>query len=186
MAKKFFDNMPDADKTALKESLGVNNPVLGYAKTQLDPLIPCITIKDAGSFSHTGNTVETTVLTKTLPGGVLGLFGAIEIICLVSRSVFVNVTDLNIYINNQKIMGAPIAAGNKSLSTHLFLQNANSLTAQVGKPLGTTGATFGSTSTVVVEATINTVEDMTIDFKIKHTVGTDSAALRGTLIKLWK
>lgn len=38
MAKKFFDNMPDVDKTALKESLGVNNPVEGYTKVQLDAL----------------------------------------------------------------------------------------------------------------------------------------------------
>jgi len=160
--------------------------VLSYSRSEVNALIPCVTIKDAGSFTHTGDTVETTVLTKTLPGGVLGLFGAIEIICLASRSVFVNVTSLNIYINNQKIMGAAFAAGGKSISTHSFIQNLNSLTSQVGKALGGTGASFGSTSTVEVATTINTVPDMTIDFKIQHTVGTDSATLRGALIKLWK
>lgn len=186
MAKKFFDNIPEVDKAALKTSLGIANPVLAYSKADIDALIPCVTIKDAGSFPHTGDTVETTVLTKTLPGGVLGLYGAIEIVCLASRSVFVNVTELNIYINNQKIMAATFAAGAKSLSTHSFIQNLGSLTSQVGKALGGTGAAFGSTSTVEVATTIDTGPDMTIDFKIKHTAGTDIAALRGTLIKLWK
>lgn len=171
---------------ALKEILGMNDAVPGYTAEQIDAFIPCVTIKDSGSFTHTGDTVETTVLTKTLPGSVLGLFGAIEIICLAARSVFVNITDLNIYINNKRIMGAAFAAGSKSLSTHSFIQNLGSLTSQVGKALGGTGASFGSTSTAEVSTTIDTSADMTLTVKIKHTAGTDSAALRGIFIKLWK
>jgi len=192
MAKKYFDNMPAVDVAALKTSLEVapenkeDATGLFYTKAEVAALIPVTVISDSGSYSHTGSTTETTVLTKTLPASKLGLFGAIEIISLASRSVFVNITDLAIYINDQKIMGATFAAGAKSISTHSFIQNLNSLTSQVGKALGSTGASFGSTSTVEVATTIDTSADMTLTVKIKHTEGTDSAALRGILIRLWK
>lgn len=137
-------------------------------------------------YSHTGNTTQTTILTVTIPGGIMGINDMIEVehfwwfsgntetrTCLVAAGG-------SLQLHN-KSGQASTTDTNQSKS---FMRNNGSLSAQT-QMHGIIGTTYEFSGTVPATGTINTAADFDITFDAQlGTDGSDTIYLQGVKISL--
>lgn len=158
-----------------------------YTKAQVDSINRrVIAIMDGRTYSHTGNTTKTVIFTGTLPGGVMGANGSMYITALFAANNTANSKNIEVQINGVPIGSTAVGASGQSNKATWWLINQNSTTSQKGGPLGTTGASFGSTSTAVVSTSINTDAPMTFTISYQLTVGTDTGYMYGIMVEIIK
>lgn len=184
--QKYY-NKTESDNKFVSKSDSVNPFLYVYSKTQTDSINRrVIAVMDGRTYSHTGNTTKTVIFTRTLPGGVMGANGSLYITALFAANNTANSKNIEVQINGVPIGSTAVGTSGQSNKATWWLINQDSVTVQRGGALGTTGASFGSTSTAVVNTTINTAATMTITVSYQLTVGTDTGYMYGIMVEMIK
>lgn len=131
----------------------------------------------------TGSTVETTLATITIPGGLMGPNGSVEIIPLFSHTNNANLKTIRV-----KFGGTAYAALAASTTTNtqslVRITNANSVSAQKG--FGNPLAGFGTTAGVLVTSAVDTNAAVTVLITGQLAVGTDTLTLENYTVKAFR
>ena len=132
--------------------------------------------------SHTGDLVETTFASFTIPGGTLGANGTLKINALVTCNSNANSKTVRVYFGGQQI-GILTMTTLGGLVFERRLVNKNSESAQViyAAQLSTS---FGNTSATYSEYTVDTTQDQTLTITGQLAVGTDNITCRSVDVEV--
>ena len=139
-----------------------------------------VTYNSAVAVSHTGDTLETTLATVTIPGGLLLANSVIEIQALWKIAGGLDEGVLRLYFGDTRYLdyGYPVATA----LTNTTIYCNNSITAQKGMPAGAGGiAELGSPP---LTSAVNTANPVDVTFKGRVLNAGDSVTLEGCRIKL--
>lgn len=134
-----------------------------------------VVAKSAVAVSHTGDTAKTTVATVTLPGGLVGLNGSVEIITLWSNTGNANNKTVRIELGSTAYM-AMVLTTNIGAQGWTSIRAVNSQSSQKGHGPGTT-TQFGTTGNAMVTSSLDLSADQTLTFSVQLASAGDTAAL---------
>lgn len=134
--------------------------------------------------SHTGDLVETTLATYTMPGGTMGLSSAIRIVSLWSYTNSVNTKTCRV-----KFGGTNFFSTNPTTSASIhyatIIRNRGSLSSQVGFA-STAGGSFQNTTAAVTTSTVDTSANVDITFTALLTNTGETITLEGYTIEVMR
>lgn len=136
--------------------------------------------QSAVAYSHTGSTVETTVHSVTVPGGVMGANGQLLIDIIMSATANANSKIMRLKANGA-LFGVITINADSSSQGIIRLANRNSTNTQASMVVGT-GFTSGSG---VFNPAVDTSVDWTLSFMLENAVATDVSALESYLIQVF-
>lgn len=131
----------------------------------------------------TGTTDETAFgPTITVPGGMLGKNGMIEIEVLASSTGAAGNKIVNVYLGATRMHAVVIAAGDGVARASVRIFNRNDEASQVSMLAGSGG--WASNGSGVATAAIDTTADADITFKADLDVGTDSVRIEALIVRV--
>ncbi len=150
----------------------------GIAFPKREPLVFFESTGEA--FSHTGDTILTTIYTANIPGGTMGPNGALRIRTLWSNSG-TGIRGVDIAFGGEAFFSNTFSVGTRELWTQL--NNRNSESSQVSfDPLS---SNFVTSLNAVKTATVDTTLDQLIEIKAQNiTVPGDVITLEAITIEV--
>jgi hypothetical protein len=141
--------------------------------------------ESAVAVSSTNTTNEEFLKTITIPGGLLGLFGSLEIITLWT---FTNGADdkfPRVRFSGQAgtIYQAPTVTTSATAQIFCKIRNRGSQASQVGGASGS-NVGFGAAAGAIITSSVDTSVDTTIVISSQKETGTDTCRLDGYCVKL--
>ena len=150
------------------------------------PVGGAVTLAASGAaVANTGNTTENTVATVTIPAGIMGANGVIEVIPLWDFSNNSNTKTMKVKFGGGLVYSIATTT-TTSCQMMYIVRNANSASAQIAQASsGSTG--MGSVASALLTGAINTSAATTITLTAQcNTSGSDTITLRGYIVRLIK
>lgn len=141
------------------------------------------TAASGAAVSHTGDTVDTTKVTVTIPGGSLGVNGIIEIWIRLSMPSSANAKTVRIKYGGTSFVATTYTTSVTGQQVSR-ISNRNSLTSQVGGPLSFSG--IGGTAGAVVAGAINTAAAQDVLISLQVASAAETLTLEDYQISCWR
>lgn len=136
------------------------------------------------NIANTGNTTENTVATVTIPAGMLGANGAVEVIPLWDFTNNANTKTMKVKFGGSVVYSIATTA-TTSCQMQYFVRNANSASAQVAQASnGSSG--MGAVAGSLLTGVINTANAADITLTAQCANAGDTINLRGYIVRLMK
>lgn len=148
-------------------------------------VLPRVLAQSAVVATKTGDTVETTLATITIPGGALGATGRIRVSTIWTITNNANAKNIRVRlggIGGTAFQNVPIStAATAAFETHIA--NRGAVASQVGWAFG---CRFDQvfTSFTPVTGSLNTAIDQDLVITAQLAVGTDSATLEAYMVEI--
>ncbi len=143
---------------------------------------PMCVAQGAGPATLTGTTVETTMATLTIPGGLLGKTGALRITAFVDMNSNANAKTLRTKFNATTIRTESLAS-QRTGCLMAIIRNRNSEAAQMAYNPANAGVA-GLSSATMGTAAVDTTQDVTLSITGQLGVGTDTLILEGWFVEV--
>lgn len=150
------------------------------------PVVPIergvmILAADGNQVVHTGSTEETVVASLVVPGGVMGPHSTLRVYSLWSREGDAGNKRIRVILGGEVIHSVTSnTEGTANLRT--FIRNRGVTNAQVRIPNSVTP--FGSYSDLPLVSTLDTTQDMTLEFAVLLNDAADSVTLEGYTVEV--
>lgn len=138
--------------------------------------------QSAVAASHTGNLLETTLATITVPAGAMGANGQVEIWALFSVTNNANVKTPRIRLGGSAFYSASLAS-TASAQCIVRIANRNAANSQVSFAGVVSG--IGSSSSAVATGAIDTSAAVSITITGQLAVATDTITLESYIVKVY-
>lgn len=134
---------------------------------------------------NTGNTTENTVATVTIPAGIMGANGVIEVVPLWDFTNNSNTKTMKVKFGGGLVYSIATTT-TTSCQMQYIVRNANSASAQIAQASsGSTG--MGSVASALLTGAVDTSAATTITLTAQcNTSGSDTITLRGYIVRLHK
>lgn len=139
--------------------------------------------QDATPQSITGTLTETTLATITIPGGLMGANGQVEIVAFWSFTSSANIKTLKVKFGAATIQNSSQTT-NTVQQTYLRVANRNSAASQVAFVVGATSG-LGATGGAVVTAANDTASDVQIQITGQLANTGETITLESYIVKLF-
>lgn len=135
----------------------------------------------AASATLTGSTAETLAYSLTIPGGLIGPDGVLQVIPLVSLTNNANTKTVTVKLDTTTVFTVTGLASSSGAQQVVLVRNVGSEAVQRTLSGGSSGV---GTSTSLLSTTVDTSADVTLNVYIKLSNAADSIALEDCLVFL--
>lgn len=134
-----------------------------------------------------GNTNENILAAVTIPGGLMGLNGLIEIISLWSMTNSANNKTPRIRLGGiaGTVFHAPIFTTIATYQAYCAIRNRGAVNSQVSHAAAA-GTLFGTSASAVTTGAINMAVNQDLVFTAQLALGSETLGLESYAIKIWK
>lgn len=145
---------------------------------------PRVLAQSGVAVSHTGNITETTLASITIPGGMIGANGQVEVITLWTLPNSANNKTCQVKLGGSTMMSAVLTTA-LTFQPYCRIANRGSAASQIANPPMSTNAGFGSTDTAVSTATIDTTQDTTITITGQLASAAETMTLESYIVQVF-
>ena len=143
---------------------------------------PQVLDQSAVAASHTGDTTEATLATITIPAGLLGANGQIEIETLWSYPNSANIKTARVRFGGQAVLGVQ-ATNTQSRQEYVRVANRNAANSQVSQSTASDG--YGSLNAPVITTAVDTSADTNITITGQLASAAETITLESYRVVVW-
>lgn len=127
--------------------------------------VPYLVARNNTQVSHTGDTIETTLATVTLPPAVMGINGILRISSLWSYTNSGNNKTLRIKFDGNNVLAGTVSATD-SYADERLIANRNAANSQIARAVASGYGTGGTVTTMAVDTTLS--KDITFTVQLAN------------------